>query len=258
MEIQSKKFKDFLQEQYLQRLNRNSAYSIRAFAKNLQISDSALSQMIRGKPKITNRTIEKLGLTLGLELNQIKQFCENENQSFSFSPLKQDQFEGCTTWMYDAILEMTRLNDIELTPKKVAELLDINIYEAKAMIELLMRTGQLSIDDDGKWVDVAGNTTSSLDANYEHESLKRYQLSILKAVEESIKNTHIEFKDHSSLLIAAEQKQIPLIKEKIQKFKQEIAELVDSNKTNDSIYTLQINLTSMLKDITGDIHAQHH
>lgn len=69
-----KDFRLFLQDELSTRCARNPSYSLRSFAKLLEISPSALSALINGKRPLTNKTKERLGLKLGIKPEQLKNF----------------------------------------------------------------------------------------------------------------------------------------------------------------------------------------
>ncbi|MDO9180986.1 MAG: helix-turn-helix domain-containing protein, partial [Bacteriovorax sp.] len=70
--LKPKDFKSFLQEELLKRCRKNPSYSLRSFAKYLGIGHSALTEMLNGKRSITKKSIEKLGLTLSLNMTEIE------------------------------------------------------------------------------------------------------------------------------------------------------------------------------------------
>src|SRR3984957_9168996 len=59
-EVPSGDFRMILQRELLLRCERNPQYSLRSFAKSLQIDPSTLSQILRGKRSITASLLQKL------------------------------------------------------------------------------------------------------------------------------------------------------------------------------------------------------
>ncbi len=58
-------FREFLRRQLAQRCTDNPQYSLRAFAKSLRTDHSSLSQIMRGKRRLTTETIRALAKEFG-------------------------------------------------------------------------------------------------------------------------------------------------------------------------------------------------
>ncbi len=59
-------FRLSLQSELVRRMRVNPKYSLRAFARFLEIDPSSLSQYLRGRRKFTEKQVETLALKLGL------------------------------------------------------------------------------------------------------------------------------------------------------------------------------------------------
>ena len=75
------KFRKKLQNELLLRLKKNSNYSIRAFAKALEIESSSLSQIINGKRPLTLKMCQRLGKRLGLSPDEINFLTDQKVES---------------------------------------------------------------------------------------------------------------------------------------------------------------------------------
>ena len=89
-------FKSLLESEYLRRLRKNPKYSIRAFARSLDMNDSTLSQILRGKRNISPKKVTDVGLKLGLSLSEINsfhevQFTESLPSNLKFKELEEDK-----------------------------------------------------------------------------------------------------------------------------------------------------------------------
>src|SRR5438270_13729730 len=61
-----KSFRLHLQEELLRRCRSNPGYSLRAFARALQVNPASLSRMLRGERVISEEMKERLAIRLGL------------------------------------------------------------------------------------------------------------------------------------------------------------------------------------------------
>lgn len=69
--------KDFvlhLQNELERKKNNNPNYSLRAFARDLDVEASLLSKILRGKAPLTSRMFERLATTLGVREEDYKKF----------------------------------------------------------------------------------------------------------------------------------------------------------------------------------------
>lgn len=66
----------FLQDEFERRRARNARYSLRAFARALDIDHATLSQMMRGQRQISDRTLEKFARQLGMAKSELERWRE--------------------------------------------------------------------------------------------------------------------------------------------------------------------------------------
>ena len=111
-------FRLFLQQELARRCSRNSQYSLRSFALQLDKDHSTLSQLLRGKRPMTEKTIEQIGSKLGLERDLIDSFIAREKLAgphdaplAEVQQLTQDTAELVSDVYHYTILELVRLAD---------------------------------------------------------------------------------------------------------------------------------------------------
>lgn len=159
-------FKVYLGKELNRRSEKNPNYSLRSFAKSLDVDPSLLSKLISGKRKISDKQIEKIGTLLGLNLRQIESFKtplnleENEREAYRLSF---DQFDIICEWQHYAILEMMTLDAFRPDASWIAKVLKMKESEVCDYIERLKRVGLIVLDNDGNWEDAsAGKSTHVL------------------------------------------------------------------------------------------------
>ncbi len=150
---------NYLRQEFLIRCQKNNKYSLRSFANFLQISHSALSEIIDHKRPLTLKMRQRLALRLGLSPEQMEQM-EQMNQVSSSSaapklgsdyhPLERDQFDIISDWYHSAILELFTVKGFKPQAAWVANALRISLIEAKMAVERLIRVGLLYVSAQGK------------------------------------------------------------------------------------------------------------
>jgi plasmid maintenance system antidote protein VapI len=129
-----------LQQEFIKRNASNSSYSLRAYAKHLGIYHATLSALISGKRKITHKTAKKLSAKLGLDPLQLRELSDfSAENSLSYFTIKQDVFNSIAEWHFDAILELTKIKKLKLTPQTISQAIGISVVEARVALETLLR-----------------------------------------------------------------------------------------------------------------------
>ena len=92
-------FRGLLQAEFDRRRACNRRYSLRAFARSLAIDHSALSQILRGKRRLTTRAIRSLGRALRLSAADIAEHCAAEHEAAVLATLTRPGFRADSRWV---------------------------------------------------------------------------------------------------------------------------------------------------------------
>ena len=109
----------------------NRRYSLRSFARDLHVDHSALSQILRGKRRLTGRNVRALGRRLRLAAPQIAELCALENESAVLAALDRPNFQADSRW--------------------VASMVGIPLDEVNVTLQRLLRKRIVSMEGDS-WV----------------------------------------------------------------------------------------------------------
>lgn len=250
-----REFRLFLQQELVNRCQKNPSYSLRAFARALNVSSSALSAMLNGKRTITATSVERLGSAIGLgpkEISRYKILSREKKLGLGAELTSKDEFQQITLdsyaiisdWYHYAILELIRVKNFEPSIAWVAKSLGITKSEANIAVERLQRVGLLEITDRGKWLDkTASGKATNIQGDLTSVASRKLQKQILemslRALEEM---PSTELRSHTSLTLAIAPEDLPLAKEKIKTFRRELAELLESNKNPSEVYHVNVSL----------------
>jgi transcriptional regulator with XRE-family HTH domain len=92
-------FRTVLQAELDRRRAVNPRYSLRSFARNLTVDHSTLSQILRGRRRLTGRSVRALGRRLRLAAPAIAELCALENESAVLSALDRPSFQADSRWV---------------------------------------------------------------------------------------------------------------------------------------------------------------
>ena len=92
-------FRLLLQTEFDRRRSANRRYSLRAFARSLSIDHSALSQILRGKRRLTARSVRALGPKLALDAPALAEHCAAENETAILAAIGRPNFRADSRWL---------------------------------------------------------------------------------------------------------------------------------------------------------------
>ncbi len=235
------------------RLATNQAYSLRAFAKALQINPSMLSMVLSKKRRLSLRMAQKLANNLGLDPKTADRFVAGVNgaagnnekdRSHVYRDFSLDQFEAISKWYHFGILSLIETNDFSPSPTWIASRLGIRVIQVKAALERLVRMKIL--DTSGpKWKQTGGSIM--IENKVSTAATRAFQTDVLAKAKESIDNDASSIRDFSSITLALDPADIPLAAEEIRKFRTHLMNLLEANPNPREVYHMAIQLYPITK-----------
>jgi hypothetical protein len=127
-------FRAVLAAEFDRRRSSNPRYSLRSFARDLSVDHSTLSQILRGKRRLTGRNIRTFGRRLRLAAPAIAELCALENESAVLSALDRPNFQADSRW--------------------VASMVGIPLDEVNVTLQRLLRKRIVSMTTRARWARV--------------------------------------------------------------------------------------------------------
>jgi uncharacterized protein (TIGR02147 family) len=230
----------------------NKRYSLRSFAKYLDLSPATLSKILSKKASITPKILKIIGPKINLspqdyykfELLVQKQKKESNIKNTELKnvrELQMDEFNFISDWFHYAILEIFNLDHYNEDPKWIAKKLGIN--DEKKVVEALNRLIHLNLlkkNEKGQIV-LCDSFNSILDYSFSSVAMRERQKQIMRLSCEKIDSIAIEKRDHSSIVISVDEKLLPEIKVKIKDFRRSLGNyIVKNSKKRNAIYELHV------------------
>ena len=246
------------------RCERNSRYSVRAFARALQIDPGALSRILSGKQipsyKLTQNLMESLKLDPSEQdkfLNSVAQsqrergisrlhpmFSKKNKRTPKISDLSIDLYRIIADWYHFTIMELTTTEEFDPSPHAIAKELGISITEVKLALERLIRL-ELLENKDGGYVRTEAQL-STTDKHITTPALKKNQRQFLEKAIESLENDPIEERNMSSMTMAIDPKKLPQAKQMIRDFNQFLCSFLESGEKK-QVYNMSIAIFPLQK-----------
>lgn len=260
-------YREILKQELKNRCDKNARYSLRAFARDLRLGSARLSEVLNGRTGLSREKAESVAQCLGFNLDEKDFFCtlvESEHarskvhrelakaklakyQNTVLHSLEIDHFKIVSDWYHFAILQLTEVQGFRSNDRWIAQSLGIQEVEVKLAIERLVRLGYLQIKRK-KYIQT--QHFSQVSSATPSESIRKFHRQILQKALESIDLQSIEQRELGAMLMSISKKDLPIVKEKIKKFRHEINRYTQQNQNRDSLYCLSTQLFALT--YTGD------
>lgn len=262
-----------LKEELARRILRNPEYSLRAFAKGLNLDPSLLSKLLKNTRKISPNTavkiIEKINLSPGEKRVFWDSYIKEREDSYKEREkipttlneqyLDHDLFKVISEPYHYAIVEIYRIKKYRGNIGLIANTLGLKVTTVEAAIKKLISIGMLEIRN-GEIQRSDGRFTTK-DKEITDTALKYHQKKILQKAMLALDEVAIEHRIQNSMTIAINPKKIPLLKKMFQDFINQASDVLETGEVKEvyqmslslfPFYNLEQNTTS--KDISYENH----
>jgi transcriptional regulator with XRE-family HTH domain len=241
-------FRVFLRGELKSRMEFNKSYSLRAFAKSLDVSPSNLSMILNGKTPVSLKFIDNIGSKLNLEKEKIYEYQlgllkeKSGDQGLNdFEFIESSRFKIIKNWYHYAILNLMRVKGFSQSTSWISKRLKISINEVQIAIENLQKAKFIN-DISGKWVDTSSSYTSHTNNKKSSEYAKENQLQLFSKAHSAINDVNFEYRNHTGVTIAININDLDEAKEFITKFRKQFIKKFDKEADADEVYHLSLAL----------------
>lgn len=248
---QAEEFRFYLQEEFSRRLKKNSRYSLRSFARDLNLNPGYLSRLISAERRPSAKKLADMLKNIPIDPKSLKKITEcqtNPDGKYPLHRLNMDIFTAISDWYHYAILELTIVADFQSDPNWIAKKLDVSVIEVKHAIERLVRLEFLEIDNQGNYKDVSGSVTT-VGNEFTNAAMKNLQKTVIEKAGEALESIPYEKRSQSSLTFAYGSDKMQKLKKLIRNFEAEVIKLSEEDNVNpDQVYNLSVSLYPLLRE----------
>jgi uncharacterized protein (TIGR02147 family) len=256
-------FRSILRHELENRAQHNPNYSLRAFARDLKLSPSRLSEIFSGKQGLSPNAAQKIADCLGYSGEERERFCnlvtsvharsrkdrevakvrlkETENDD-EIHLLRMDAFKVISDWYHLAILEMISLKWYKNDTRQLARKLGITEIQAELAIDRLIRLKLLERQGD-KLVPLKG--PGLIPGGVPSESIKKFHSQILDQGKEALVLQGIDEREFQVAIIAVDRSKLREAKEDIEKFRRKFCKRMDESPNKDGLYCLAVQFFNL-------------
>jgi uncharacterized protein (TIGR02147 family) len=257
-------YRHFLRRELERRCQVNSRYSLTAFAKDLGLVPSRLSEVFSEKQGLSREAAFKIALKIGLTDEETVIFCDlvemeharsaekralakirlqERSLDFEYSTVEEDSFHIVSDWYHFAIVQLTELRSFRRDPAWISSKLNISRAEAVGGLDRLFRTGIL-VEEKGK-VKARQEFIATTD-NVPSEAIRSFHRQVLEKAASALGTQSPEDRNFSTNYMTIDKSDLPLAKDMLKKFRRKFSKQLDvGSKNKNSVYCLSMQFFAL-------------
>lgn len=230
---------------------RNQSYSLRAFARDLNISSGRLSDILNKKyipgTSIANRIVESLNLCEE-ERRRVALIIEDSHrikkELGGAKPLSEDELSVIYDWHHFAIVNLMQTSNYEEDFSWVAERLHLDIEVVKESYAKLLSLGLIELKGDRH---VTTNKNLTTTHNIPSKVLREANRQVIIQSLDSLEEDDPEFRDITSITLPINVANLPAAKELARDFRRKIATLLEEGDKTE-VYNVCVQIVPVTRN----------
>lgn len=232
---------------YLNNLKKkNPKFSLRAFAKKIDMSPSHLSSIINKRKKLSPKQaiqiIKKLELDAGQSLKLLEDVHPELKQALKTKVeqkiLSDDQFKLISDWVHFAILSLSFLPDSQASSKWISKKLNVSESRIASSFLRLQKMGLIQVFDK-KYTQTLMSITTTRDIS--SSAIRENHRQNLEMAQQKLQTIDVLQREYGSITFPLNIRDIQKAKDLITEFKLKFYNEIKTSDPTD-VYTLAIQL----------------
>ncbi len=216
--------------------SKNRSFSLRAFAKRLNLVPSATSEILNGKREASPEMAEKILKGLHADpdtmtkilsrLNTQKTVAKTAAEA-AYHQVQMDQYHVIADWYYFAILSLAETEGFDDSPDSISERLNVPKVDVVRALERLERL-ELLVRRNGRLRPTGKQFETSRDVV--SLSLRKSHTQSLEMANASLMSDPVDVRDFGAMTMAIDPDLLPEAKEMIRDFRKKLSAFLESGK----------------------------
>lgn len=255
-------YREILQSEWDRKRKLNSKYSLRAFARDIQISPSRLSEILNRHYGLSRKAAETICTKLNLSEREREIFCDQVESQHSRSLYKKkaaidrlekhrdadktrnlsvENFKLASEWYHFALLELVSLRDFNSDPKWIGYKLGLEVSKVEDSIDLLIKLDLLEWQGD-KLVAVSDCTYSPSEIPL--DAIKNFHYQVIDNAKIALYEQEVEERYFSSAFYSIAEEDVDEFIDDLKKLRKKFSsKIIKSKKEKDQVYCLSMQFT---------------
>lgn len=237
-----------IQEEFNKAKLKNSSYSLRAFAKRLNLSPATLSGIFTQKLRVTRKAAEKIFLSIPVppeKKERILSQMSNKKAAVVKGLNDQDytvvgaaEYRIFSEWYYFGLLSLAETDDFRDDPQWIAKRLNIQLRQARQALKTLEELNLIARNEKGHlaWTGKSIRTT-----NHVNPIIRKAHFDNLDLARRSLEQDDPDERDITTIMMAIDPAKLPEARERIKKFRRELCSFLEADAKKE-VYRLVIQL----------------
>ena len=263
-EINTTDYRLILKEELATRCRQNARYSLRAFARDLSLAPSRLSEVLNGKQGLSRKAAIAIAEALGYVGSEKDRFCDlveaaharskkdreaarirlrKYTHDSEMAQLKVDYFRAISDWYHLGILELLQFNDFSDDPKWIAKQLGISEIEVRLAVDRLERL-ELVKRETGKLVPAQGH--GKIPSDIPSDGIKKFHTQILEKAKRALYTQSVEQREYGTVVFAVDKTKLKEAKQEIRDFQHKFCKQMGEGSKKDGLYALSFQFFDLL------------
>lgn len=251
-------YRDVLEHQYAQRCRHNPDYSQRAFARELGLSASQLSEVMKGVHGLSPARARAIAERLRMDETATERFVdlveakhardprrrqqaqerlEARRDHESFDMLPSDAFQMIAEWYHLALLELLKTRHFRSDAGWIAKALRIPVETAVGAVSRLRRLGLVRTDG-GRIRAMKAKVSTTFDVP--SQAIRTFHSQVLDKAKDALPHQSVDEREFGALLVPVGKHQIPEAKRLIREFQDRFSEELGADLVKDEVYALSV------------------
>lgn len=232
-----------IREEFSLKQRVNPRYSLRAFARDLDLHSSTLSSVLKGFRSLPVKNSQHVAAKLNLNSKERTLFLESiyraktKIDEIKIDPednrfmIDENHFKVLSEWEHFAVETLLELTDFVPTIAGISQRLGITMNRAQVVVDNLLQYGLVKFDETGSLVKVHAKIRTTEDVA--SQALRIGHRETLDMGKTKLDEIDVELRDFSSVTVAMDLSRMPEVKAVIREFRQKMMALLENgNKTD--------------------------
>lgn len=240
--------------------SRNPSYSMRQFAKRLNLSPATLSLVFAGKRRLSHKRIEKIGKALNLDpidIASIRELTDDNStvderlKRLGFDRRSVEELRSMGDWLSHAIIAFCKINLDRIDVNVIAQKIGVPLLHVEQCVERLLVLGFLTQSEDGALASVE-KVQYFLDREGNEHATRRY-------IGETMHLAMNQFYQFEPEIMYLNHQMIPVSKQNLKKIYRKmtdfIAEIsaISQEGSVDEVYMLNLDFLPVTQTGSGKL-----
>jgi uncharacterized protein (TIGR02147 family) len=253
-------YRDILKDDFERRKLKNSSYSLRAFARDIGLLPSRLSDVLNGKQGLSDEKAVSIAQKINLNeeekdyfLNLVRSrhgrsriartFALRKLDEISGKPdvvLTEAQFSKISQWYYFALLELTSAFPNASQENEMAQYLNLETAVVSKALNTLKELQLLRVDENGKFIRTHFRVSTTNDVP--SKAIQSFHVGIIDQAQKALQQVATPKRDFSSINIWLNENDLCEAKTELQQFRRDLLRRYQKNSEGRGLYALNLNL----------------